>query len=189
MTVTNYKQERDYWCGPASAKQSLSFHKRKSGSSTSLPTQTKLSSLIGTETNGASATTGIVTALNNYKNTFGFSANPYVAADLTNTSNPEYVFNTRIKGVLKNRTNAPIVLVETKYLPRYSGKVLRHYFTISGYSHEYATGKKLMKTVDPNYMTAYLGSYWDPIGSKTTNGVFRAVYQADVSAGNMAMAY
>lgn len=157
ITVTNYKQERNYWCGPASARQSLSFHKSKSGSTTSLPSQNTLSSLIGTEYYGASTTTGIVKALNNYKSTFGFSANPYVAADITNVSNPQSTFEARIKGVLRNRTNAPIVLVETQYLPRYGGTTLRHYFTISGYSYEYATGKKTVKTAkeitktDPNY--------------------------------------
>ncbi len=42
--VTNYKQERTYWCGPASVRQSLSFHRKDSGSGTSLPSQTTLAS-------------------------------------------------------------------------------------------------------------------------------------------------
>ena len=32
VSATNYKQETSYYCGPASARQSLSWHKAKSGS-------------------------------------------------------------------------------------------------------------------------------------------------------------
>ncbi|UII54747.1 C39 family peptidase [Cytobacillus spongiae] len=117
LSVTNYKQETGYWCGPASVRQSLSFHKTKSGSSTSLPSQTTLASKAGTTSDG-STTTGLVTALNNYKSTYGLSGNPYVAADIENASNPQSTFETRIKGVLKDQTNAPILLIQTKYLNR-----------------------------------------------------------------------
>ncbi len=37
LSATNYKQETSYYCGPASARQSLSWHKAKSGSSKTLP--------------------------------------------------------------------------------------------------------------------------------------------------------
>lgn len=188
ISVTNFAQENGYYCGPASVRQSLSFHKSKIGSSTSLPSQSTLASKIGTTTNG-STTSGIAKGLNAYKSTFGFSGNPYVAADLTNVSNPRSTFETRIKGVLRNRTNAPIVLLQTKYLPRYSGKSIRHYNTISGYSHNYSTGSKKMRTVDPHYNSTYRGIRWDPVGSTTSNGVFRAVYEADKAGTNKAMAY
>lgn len=188
VSVTNYMQETGYWCGPASVRQSLSYHKTKSGSATALPSQTTLASKAGTTTDG-STTTGLRNALNAYQSTYGFSANPYVVADVTNTTNPLSTFETRVKGVLRNNTNAPIVLVETQYIPRYAGKALRHYVTVSSYAYEYATGAKDLKTVDPNYMTAYYGAYWDPMGSTTANGVFRAVYNADLHGSNYAMTY
>lgn len=48
--VSNYQQETGYWCGPASVRQTLSFHKNKSDSTTSLPSQTTLASKAGTTT-------------------------------------------------------------------------------------------------------------------------------------------
>ncbi|TPE68844.1 C39 family peptidase [Halalkalibacterium halodurans] len=188
ISVSNYKQENGYYCGPASARQTLSFHKSKSGSSTSLPSQSTLASKIGTTSSG-STTSGIASGLNSYKSTFGFSSNPYVAADITNVSSPKSTFETRVKGVIKNKTNAPIVLMETKYLTRYDGKASRHYNTISGYSYEYSSGKKRMRTVDPHHEDKYRGIQWDSVGSTSSNGVFRAVYEADKAGSNKAMAY
>lgn len=189
ITVTNFKQERDYWCGPAAARQTLSFHKAKSGSGTALPSQTTLSSQIGTENQKASSSYGIRTALNSYSSTFGFGANPYGVADIANTTNPTATFESRIKYVLSQRINAPVILIDTRYLPRYNGAYYRHYNTVSGYSYEYATNKKQVKTVDPHYSSLYLGAWWDPLGSTTVNGVVRAVYIADVNGDNPAMVY
>ncbi|SDZ39277.1 Peptidase_C39 like family protein [Evansella caseinilytica] len=186
--VTNYKQENGYYCGPAAARQSLSFHKSKSGSSTGLPGQSTLASKIGTTKSG-STTTGIASALNSYKGTFSFSSNTYVAADITNVSSPRTTFENRMKGVLKNKTNAPIVLLETRYLDRYDGKSIRHYNTISAYSYDYTTGKKRMRAADPHYDAKYRGTHWDPIGSTSSKGIFRAVYEADKAGSNKAMAY
>lgn len=188
INVTAYKQEKTYWCGPASARQTLSFHKGKSGSGTALPSQTTLSGKIGTTTSG-STTTGIASGLNAYAATYGYTGNKYVAANLKNLTNPLATFETRIKGVLKSQTNAPVILIQTKYLPRYNGVSIRHYNTVSAYSYETATGKKQIKMVDPHYNTAYYGVSWNPLGSQTVNGVFRAVYEADKAGSNMAMAY
>ena len=187
INVTINMQEKGYWCGPASARQSLSFHKSKSESSILLPSQQTLASKIGTTTDGSS-TTGIANALNSYKDTYSFDS-LYVAADISNLSNPLYTFETRIKNDLKNQTNAPILLVETQYLTYYKGKQLRHYVTVSGYSYEKATGKKMIRIVDPNYDTNYYGTHWEALGSTKENGVFRAVYNADLNGSNMAMAY
>ncbi|MHB8840955.1 MAG: C39 family peptidase [Candidatus Aquicultor sp.] len=93
ISVTNYMQEKSYWCGPASARQSLSFHKTKSGSSTTLPSQTTLATKIGTTTSG-STTTGIKNALNSYNGTFGSIY--YVASNLTDQSDPLGTFKYRI---------------------------------------------------------------------------------------------
>lgn len=188
ISATGYKQETGYWCGPASGRQSLSFHKTKSGSSTGLPSQTTLASKMGTTTAG-STTTGIANGLNAYKSSFGFTGNPYVAADITNVSNPQATFETRIKGVLSKKTNAPVILIETKYLPRYNGHAIRHYNTVTGYSHDYNTGSKRVRTADPHFSSSYYGTYWNPLGTTSANGVFRAVYMADKNGTNMAMAY
>lgn len=189
ISVANYKQEKNYYCGPAAARQTLGFHKTKSGSATALPSQTTLASRIGTDKQGASSSYGIKDTLNFYQTSFGFKANPYGVADIENASNPTATFESRIKYVLSNRINAPIILMDTKYLPRYNGHSVRHYNTVSAYSFEYASGKKQVKTVDPHYSTTYYGAWWNPLGTTGSNGVVRAVYQADKGYSNPVMIY
>ena len=186
ISVTANQQEKNNWCGPASGRQALSFHKSRSGSSTALPSQTTLASKMGTNADG-STTTGIAKALNEYKSTFGIGSN-YTAASLRNLTNPQGTFETRIKGVLMNKTNAPILLVQTKFIPRYKGVALRHYITVSAYSYDHSKGTKEVRTVDPHYNNTYYGTHWNPLGSKTSNGVFRASYEAEIGS-NLAMAY
>lgn len=188
ISVSNFEQANWYYCGPAAVQQTLSFHKSKIGSGTSLPSQYTLANLIGTTESG-SASTGIRNALNTYKGTFGFSANPYGVADISNVSNPTATFEWRIKYVLSNRINAPVILLQTKYLPRYAGESIRHYNTVSGYSHDASTGAKTIRTVDPHYNDYKRGIYWDPMGSTTSNGVVKAVYYADIAGSNYAMIY
>jgi hypothetical protein len=187
LNASNFMQETTYWCGPAAVRQSLSFHKNQSGSSVALPSQTTLAEKAGTTTDGSSST-GLVTALNAYASTYSFRSN-YVAADVADQSDPMGVFESRIKNDLKAQTNAPIVLLQTKYLPRYGGKSLRHYNTVIGYGRDFNTGSKQLKLADPNFNEAYFGVYWDDFGSTTTNGVFRAVYQADLEGTNKVMIY
>lgn len=188
INVTNYTQETNTWCGPAAARQSLSFHKTKSGSSVDLPSQTTLASRIGTGASG-SATTGIRDALNYYASTFGFSSNLYVVGDIKDYSNPTYVLETRIKNALRYGANAPILLIDTRHLSRYNGTEIRHYNTVSGYSHEYATNNKRIRMVDPHYDANYRGIFWDSLDSPTLGGVFPAVYQADIDGTNYVMCY
>lgn len=188
INVTNFAQETTYWCGPASARQTLSYHKVKSGSSTSLPSQTTLASKAGTTTDGSS-TSGLRNALNYYSSIYNFSSDLYVVGDISSYSNPVGTLETRIKNDLKYATNAPILLVQTLYLPRYNGKSIRHYNTVSGYSYEYASGNKEIRMVDPHYSSTYQGVFWDPLGSTTVNGVGRAVYKADLEGTNYVMCY
>lgn len=188
IPVSFYKQIDGVYCGPASVRQTLSFHKSKSGSSTGLPSQTTLANKIGTSSQGSSSY-GLMDALNSYKYTYSFSGNPYGVADIANLSNPTATFEWRIKYVLSNYINAPIILINTKYLPRYNGTEIRHYNTVNAYSYEYATGIKSIKTVDPHYNDAYNGYAWNPLGSTTKNGVVRAVYQADLQSANPVMVY
>lgn len=189
ISLSNYRQERDYLCGPAALRQSLSFHKYKSGSSVALPSQYKLAVDTKTEVHHAAITTNLRNTINSYKYTYGFSSNPYGVANIYGYSNPTATFESRIKYVLSKKINAPIVLMRTSYLPRYNGKSIRHYNTISAYSHEYATGSKSIRTVDPHYSNTYYGVHWDSMGSTTRNGVVRAVYKADVEGSNYVMLY
>ena len=114
---------------------------------------------------------------------------PYVAGTIKNSSNPMNTFTSRIITDLKGKMKAPIILLQTKYLPRYNGKDCRHYNTVCGYSHEYSTGAKSIQTVDPHYSQLYYGTWWSPLGTFSGNGLFKAVYEADKAGSNMAMAY
>lgn len=184
--VANYKQERTYWCGPACVKQSLSFHKRVSGSSYSLPSQATLAEKIGTTTSG-SLTTKIADALNSYSGKFGYIY--YLASDIAYCENPLVVFRSRIVSMIYYKETAPIVLLQTRYLHRYKseGKYIRHYVTISGYDD--SSNPVKMRTVDPNYDDRFLGIWWDPVGCTEADGVFRAVYNADLEGTNKVMAW
>lgn len=186
--VTNYQQERTYWCGPASARQSLSFHKASSGSGTALPSQTALAGRIGTTESG-STTTRIASALDSYKPTFGSNYN-YIASDISDTASPYETFvnriGTQLRSICLNPT-APVILAQTAYIPRYNGHASRHYMTVSGINDN--VSPMVMRDVDPNYNSSYYGVYWDRVGSTTSDGLCRAVYQADLAGSNMAMAW
>ena len=185
--VSNYKQETSYWCGPASVRQSLSFHKTDSGSGTGLPSQTTLAKKIGTTTSG-SVTTGMVSALNGYDGVFGSVS--YLASDITDTSNPYESFVNRIGTMLRSiavNPTAPIILTQTKYIPRYNGASSRHYMTVSGINDN--ASPMQMRSVDPNYNSAYYGVRWENVGSTSANGLCRACYEADRAGSNKAMAW
>jgi hypothetical protein len=184
LSATNYKQETTYYCGPASARQSLSWHKAKSGSAAALPSQTTLAGRMGTTTSG-SLTTGIVRALNSYNGAFG-TVN-YVASNLTDTGNPTTAFYTRIGWMLQDARTVPIILASTSRIPRYNGHASRHYLSISGINDLGTT--VTMRSVDPNSSSLYRGVYWDAMGSQTVNGLCRACYQADLDGSNMAMCW
>ncbi|MBE0448729.1 MAG: C39 family peptidase [Actinobacteria bacterium] len=186
INVTNYIQEKSNWCGPACARQTLSWHKLVSGSSTALPSQSTLASQIGTNSSGSS-TAKIADALNLYKTTYSIP-DYYIASDIAGYSNPTETFRIRIfTDITSSTTNlAPIVLLATQYLPRYNGASYRHYNTIDGY---YDRSPIKMNTVDPHYDSRYSGHHWDPMGSTTVNGVCRAVYKADLAGTNKAMAW
>jgi hypothetical protein len=186
-SVTNYRQEKSYWCGPASARQTLGFHKKRSGSSKTLPSQTALANMMGTTTSG-SVTTKIASALNSYDSIFGRVW--YLASDIANTTNPYHTFVNRIGTQLRSITpnpTTPITLMQTKYIPRYAGHSSRHYMTISGIDDR--TSPMKMRSVDPNITSKYYGIQWDNVGTTRNNGLCRACYQADLGGTNRAMAW
>lgn len=184
VNATNFQQETGYWCGPAAVRQTLSFHKSKVSSSTALPSQTTLASAIGTTVDG-SATTGITSALNSYSSTFGPFT--YISSDVTDATVPLDTFRFRITFDLDGQSNAPILLIDSRDLPRYGGTYVRHYVTASGYKKDSTTEE--IRTVDPNNNNSYYGIYWDPMGDATTNGVFKSVQRADLAGTNKAMSW
>lgn len=184
LSAANYMQETTYYCGPASARQSLSWHKSRSGSSVSLPSQRTLAGKIGTTSSG-SLTTGIARAMNGYNGVFG-NVN-YVASNITDTGSPKSAFYTRIGWMLESARTVPIILTATRRIPRYSGHSSRHYMSVSGIDDRTTAIK--MRSVDPNYNPAYRGVFWDPMGSTSSDGLCRACYQADVDGSNMVMCW
>ncbi len=186
--ATNYRQETGYWCGPASARQSLSFHKTSSRSTVALPSQATLANRIGTTPSG-SLTTAIANTMNSYRGTFGSNFN-YIASNLVGTDNPYEHFVNRIGFQLRSITTnptIPITLMQTSRIPRYWGHVSRHYMSISGINDN--VSPMVMRSVDPNSNIAYYGIYWDAVGATNVNGLFRACLQADLDGTNMAMAW
>lgn len=185
--VPNFRQETRWWCGPASTRQSLAWHRAASGSTTFLPSQTTLAGRIGTTQSG-SLTTGIVRALNSYSGVFGRIN--YVASNLTDHPNPLWAFRWRVGISLHHSATpgtVPIILVQTRYIPRYEGRLSRHYMSISGYDEQASVIR--MRSVDPHWDSRFFGIHWDPVGSSTTQGLFRACLEADRAGTNMAMAW
>lgn len=185
-SVPCYAQERSYWCGPAAARQSLAWHRMMSGSGASLPSQSTLAAKIGTTTNGSS-TTGIARALNAYRGMFGTYY--YVCADISNTGDPLGAFYNRIGGMVSSNAGGtvPIILMQTSRLTRYRGHASRHYVSVSGIDDRSTPVRML--DVDPNWNSAYRGTYWDSVGCTLHDGLCRACYYADIAGSNLAMAW
>jgi hypothetical protein len=177
-----FKQTTPYYCGPAAARMSLSFHKYKHPNAVALPSQDTLAKLIGT-TKAGSTTTGIAKALNHYSSTWGGFR--YITFEYK-TNHPYADFTQRVMRVLTEvkTPTAPVVLLQTYYLGRYRKKDIRHYNTLSGWMKG-----SYIKANDPHYKDEYFGSYWDPIGSGEVNGIFRANWKSFKRGGNLPMAY
>ncbi|EON70928.1 C39 family peptidase [Lysinibacillus sphaericus] len=183
IPVTYNKQAYSNFCGPAAGRQALSFHKEKSKSNDSLPSQDNFGVTIGTLPNkGGTQSTNLRNGLNQYKNVYGFSSNPYIVGNLTDSANPANTFISRITDSLKNQKTAPILLTETEWIEQYKGTNYRHYVTISGYNESGQT----LRVVDPNHHTEFTGTgtYWTSIGKATDNtttgkGIAKATYKAD----------
>lgn len=185
--VTNYTQERTYWCGPAAARQTLSFHMVFRGSAAPLPSQSTLATKIGTTPSGSS-TANIVSVLNSYDGIFGRML--YIGSNVTGQTTPvlDCFWNRIGNGLFQpSEPYVTICLMQTSRIPRYGGHRSRHYMTISGIDDTTATRK--MRSVDPHYNSAYRGIYWDPVGSTTVNSLCRACYQADLDGTNLVMCW
>ncbi|KLV16606.1 MULTISPECIES: C39 family peptidase [Niallia] len=179
ISVKYNKQQYSNFCGVAAGRQSLSFHKLKSGSSDKLPSQKHFGNTIGTLPNGGGTkSTFLADGLNKYKYVYKFSGNPYIVGNIAKYSKPAVKLETRVKTTLRNKKTAPILLTRTDFIEQYRGTKYRHYVTVSGYDKN----ADEFRLVDPNHHTEFTkgGTYWSKL--KTTvskKGVARAVYEAD----------
>lgn len=190
ITVSNYTQETSYYCGPASVRQSLSFHKSNGNISTSLPSQSTLASKIGTTTSG-SASSSMATALNAYKSTFKIPQS-YVAVDILDKSDPDGFLAEALKNMLSNKYTAPIILIDTgnNYgISQYKGVYIRHYNTVSGLTEKVniqngEVASRKVRRVDPHYSSTYRGVFTNDFAE-----VYQAVKQADQNGANKVLIY
>ncbi|MDM5431256.1 C39 family peptidase [Bacillus mycoides] len=179
-------QSKFYYCGPASVRQSLSFHKIDSGIGLPFPSQEQIAFSAGTEHHQASTSVGLVKSINQYRHDFDFEDTPYKLGDIEDSANPVQLLTQRVKTSLSNRTNAPILLVETENMQHYSKapKNYRHYITVSGYYGN----ENSMRIQDANHIVhnnvAFGGEYKETIGDGSSKGVGKAVLMADKKGGN-----
>ncbi len=144
LTVPLYQQEKDYYCGPASAKMLLKYVKG------TLYTQASLATAMGTTRSNGTLVYKLTNTLNSK---LGSSEYEYVL-------DSDYEFgNSLIYCIDKSK---PIVChVDTSALPIYNGTSCGHYIVSIGYSW-YASGSSgysKVKYNDPNWNNAYFGTY------------------------------
>ncbi|PEQ47338.1 S-layer homology domain-containing protein [Bacillus thuringiensis] len=191
INVSHQEQQRSTWCGPANVVQALSFHKSISGSSVSLPTQDTIAQEFGIYYNNrGSSSSHIKAAVNNFKSAHGLKGDNYILGDILNHSDPAGILISRVRDAMKNKTNAPILLVDTAYIPRYGGKSFRHYVTVSGYK---STDGLEFRIVDPlhrgNSSRTVGGVYWESVIYANLLGIHGAVRAADYYGSNAVMIY
>lgn len=144
LSVPLYKQENDYYCGPASAQMLLKYVKG------TLYTQTNLGTAMGTTRASGTLVYKLANTLNSK---LGTSSYEYVL-------DSDYAFgNSLIYCIDKSK---PIVChVDTAALPVYNGTSCGHYIVSIGYSW-YASGGSgysKVKYNDPNWNNAFYGTY------------------------------
>lgn len=84
VNVPHYKQEKSYWCGPATTKQTVSF---LSGG-TNNPSQTAIAGYIGTTTAGSSST-----SMANWLRTQGYIYNSVAVSSMSYQDIENYVYS------------------------------------------------------------------------------------------------
>jgi hypothetical protein len=177
------KQIKTYYCGPASARATLSFHKWKSGSKNPLPSQAELAKKMETEKYKATSSALMVKALNSYSGkygTFKYASKKYDKVQ------PYDDWASKVSLDILGRVNSPINLVQTEFMDRYKdkGTYTRHYINISGWN-----AHKTVRTNDPHYDDRFYGSRWEAVGSGKKNGIFKATWEADKKGGNHALVH
>jgi hypothetical protein len=181
--VVLQKQIKKYYCGPAAARVTLSFHKWKSGSKNALPSQTELAKKMETEKYKATSSVLMVKALNSYSGKYG---NFKYASKKYDKVHPYADWAEKVSTAILGKVNSPINLVDTKFINRYrdEGTHIRHYINISGWN-AYET----VRTNDPHYDDRFYGSRWEAVGYGKKNGIFKASWEADKFGENHALVH
>jgi hypothetical protein len=179
--VVLQKQIKKYYCGPASARVTLSFHQWKSGSKNALPSQTELAKKMETEKYKATSSVLMVKALNSYSGRYGSFK---YASKKYHKVQPYDDWAGKVSADILGKVNSPINLVDTTYMDRYreQNSRIRHYINISGWN-----AHKTVRTNDPHYDNRFYGSRWEAVGSGTKNGIFKASWEADKKGENHAL--
>jgi hypothetical protein len=180
--VVLQKQIKTYYCGPAAARVTLSFHQWKSGSKNALPSQTELAKKMETEKYKATSSALMVKALNSYSGkygTFKYASKKYDKVQ------PYDDWAGKVSAAILGKVNSPINLVQTRFMDRYektAKRRIRHYINISGWN-----AHKTVRTNDPHFDDLFFGSRWEAVGSGTKNGIFKATWEADKAGENHAL--
>ncbi|ARJ25767.1 hypothetical protein B7492_32545 (plasmid) [Bacillus mycoides] len=182
--VTHFKQSDWFYCGPASARSVLTFHKSDSGSSFPIPTEELLASLMLT-TNQGTNSLNLAWGLNAYKDNYDFADSTYGAMSPSSIRELEVL----VKNKLSDGTNVPIVLTNTEHLEHYkrAEKNYRHFIVINGYH----SPDRTMQIVDPNHKLdkdgEALGGPYEEKVDENGKGVGKAVLSA--TGGNPTLIY
>lgn len=145
------QQANNYYCGPASVKQTLNFILGPS----STYSQSYYANNMGTNSSSGTYVYKIKEELNNNQ-----SSNDYGWREILNGENTfwEPVYYDSMTA------NVPLIArVDTSDLAAYNGTSLTHYVTIIGY-HK-VNGKKIIYTDSYNGLTGVFGRKYDTIGN------------------------
>lgn len=125
LSVTNYRQDNGYYCGPANVKQVVQYLNGSSASQSTYASYMETNSIDGT----------YVYAIRNALNNYTSQSYSYVLGSNYNASS----FSTLVKN--KITANKPIILhSNTGSLSMYNGTSLGHYLTVNGYTYTASFG-------------------------------------------------
>ena len=143
LSVTPYKQETSYYCGPATTRQSLDYLGGYAPSYFSVPSQSVLAQKLGTTRNGTEWY-----RIRNYLNGFSFPSFQPHYVECTPTSCNDMT-NTLYNGLNAAHPIVPIMQVNTNGNQSILGYPTRgHYLNVSGIKTE--NGQVKFQLTDPN---------------------------------------
>lgn len=162
LSVPNYRQDNDHYCGPANIRQVVEYLNGNSEN------QEVYANYMGTNENGT-----YVYAMTNALNYYTLQSYSYILGSNYNSS----TFSTLVKN--KISANKPIILhANTSSLSMYNGTSLGHYLTVNGYTYTSSfsdnTGINNIYYIDTWYENYGNGSVFGEHLDTTTN-VFNTI--------------
>ncbi|MGF9977281.1 hypothetical protein [Viridibacillus arvi] len=192
--ITHLKQPYSHWCGPTNVVQAMSFHASKQGAKFDAKDWlNKMGILMHYSAKSGSTTSDFMKIqLNNFRNVYNFSSTPYITGTIKEFGNDAAnKVVTRLDGVLKKKSNAPIVLVHQYYLDGYKNVNPNinsgHYLTVG--SVKKVADKHQAYLYDTN--GKHFTKWWEPIGTgKGKKGTLtKAMYEKNLSSPNPVFIY